>query len=302
MYYAEAQAAFFTPREGGSRPLGWTTPARRLRDAIEPLATVCFWSEPAYQAYAARGLDFLQGYVWGRASALGEPEPTVAAAAFGVFEPGLVADLYASGRAVCSLDDVRAAKVEGVSAALRAVLGDPDEAEGLAGTTAALRSAAAAVPTVGRPFFAGWTAVPYPDDAWAQLWQACSTLRELRGDGHLAALVATGLNGTEANILTELWVGWEPLAYTGSRAWPAEVMAAATASLEARGLVAAGALTPAGHQLREQLEIATDLAVQPAIDALGLDLDQLVERLAGWADRVVERGWFPPDPYKRAAG
>ena len=91
MDYAEAQAAFFTPREGEVRPLAFTSPARTLRDALEPVATVCFWSEPAYDAYAALGLDFLQGYVFSRSSVLGDAEPSVAAAAFGVFEPGLIA-------------------------------------------------------------------------------------------------------------------------------------------------------------------------------------------------------------------
>ena len=95
MDYAEARVAFFQPRAADAPPprVGhWAdTPARRLRDAIEPIATICFWSEPAYKAYEHRGLDFLQGYVWGRACVLGEPEGAVAAAAFGGFEPGLIA-------------------------------------------------------------------------------------------------------------------------------------------------------------------------------------------------------------------
>ena len=78
MDYAEARAAFFQPRAVDAPPprVGhWAdTPARRLRDAIEPIATICFWSEPAYKAYEHRGLDFLQGYVWGRTCVLGEPD------------------------------------------------------------------------------------------------------------------------------------------------------------------------------------------------------------------------------------
>ena len=53
MDYAEAQAAFFGTREGEVRTLDWSSPGRRLRDAIEPLATICFWAEPAYDAYGA---------------------------------------------------------------------------------------------------------------------------------------------------------------------------------------------------------------------------------------------------------
>lgn len=45
MDYAEARAAFFSPRPADAPPpgtAGWTTPARALRDAIEPIATICF--------------------------------------------------------------------------------------------------------------------------------------------------------------------------------------------------------------------------------------------------------------------
>jgi hypothetical protein len=37
--------------------------------------------------------------------------------------------------------------------------------------------------------------------AWARLWQACTTLREHRGDGHVAACVAAGLSGLDAHVV-----------------------------------------------------------------------------------------------------
>ena len=299
MDYAEAQAAFFGARDGEVRTLDWSSPARRLRDAIEPIATICFWSEPVYEEYAAKGLDFLQGYVYGRGCVLGDAEPAVAAAAFGVFEPSLVAGLFASARQACSVEDVRAARRTGAVIALGECIGEPDE---LADVVAALRRACDAADPTGRALHAGLTSLPWPDDLVGQLWHACSILREHRGDGHLATLVAAGLDGVQANQLTELWVGWDPLAYTGSRAWSPEDMAAGTSSLEARGLVADGALTDAGRALREDLETATDRSVQAALDAIGDDLDRVVGLLDGWAQKVVDRGWFPPDPYKRAAG
>lgn len=301
MDYTEARDAFFQPREAGApEPRVWDTPARALRDAIEPLATICFWSEPAYDAYAAKGLDFLQGYVYSRACPLGEPEPTVAAAAFGVFEPGLVASLYESGRERCSLPDVRAAKEQGAVAALREALGG--EPADLAGTLPALEAAALAGDLAGRPLYAGLRALDWPEEPLGRLWHACTLLRELRGDGHLATLVAHGIDGVEANILTELWVGWGPLAYTASRAWSVDDMTAASERLQARGLVEDGALTEEGAALRERLEAFTDDSVRPAIEVLGDDLATVTARLAGWAEQVVERGWFPPDPYKRASG
>jgi hypothetical protein len=304
MDYAEARAAFFQPRAADAPPPRtdrWAhTPGRLLRDAIEPIATICFWSEPAYLAYAHRGLDFLQGYVWGRACVLGQPEGTVVAAAFGGFEPGLIAALYDSGRATCTLADIRTAKEAGAIAALRVVLGEPDDLGKVVGS---LRRAVEAIPSLaGRPFAAGLTALDWPDEPLGQLWHACSVLREYRGYGHVAAYVVAGLDGLEANLLTERQVGWDPLSYTATRGWSAEAMDAAAARLAARGLVVDGQLTAAGTDLRNGIEQTTDELVQPVVDALGAELPDLAATLHGWSDRIVEHGWFPPDPYKRASG
>jgi hypothetical protein len=302
MDYAEAKAAFFQPRPTDAPPPGssaWRSPARQLRDAIEPIATVCFWSEVAYDKYAALGLDFLTGYVWSRASVLGEPEAAVVAAAFGVFEPGVVAALYDTARKACGLAEIRAAKEAGAVESLHHVLGEPD---GLADAVEQLRRGVAAADPIGRPMHAGLTALPWPADPLGQLWHACATLREHRGDGHAAVYVAAGLTGLEANLLTELTVGWDPLAYTATRGWSAEAMQAGLAALRSRGLVADGALTDAGRRLRDDLETGTDRVVQPVVDAIGADLPTLTDLLAGWSQKITDHGWFPPDPYKRASG
>jgi hypothetical protein len=302
MDYTEAREAFFQPRSAGAAPAGtsaWQSPARRLRDAIEPIATVCYWSAPSYEAYAACGLDFLQGYVWSRGSVLGEPDGLVVAAAFGVFEPGLIAQLYDAARASCGLADIRAAREAGVIGALRAALGTADRAAEVAGL---LRGAAGSAGLAGRPLFAGVSGLPWPDDPLAALWQACAMLRELRGDSHLAACAAAGLSGLEANLLTELQVGWPPQSYTATRGWPPEAMDLATASLRDRGLLADAALTGAGASLRADIEARTDRQLEPVIGALGPALEELLPQLAGWSEQIIERGWFPPDPYKRASG
>jgi Helix-turn-helix family len=302
MDYAEAKLAFFQPRPTDATPPGssaWRSPARQLRDAIEPIATICFWSEPAYDRYAALGLDFLTGYVWSRASVLGEPEAPVVAAAFGVFEPGLVAALYDTARKACGLGEIRAAKEAGAVESLRRVLGEPD---GLGEAVEQLRRGVAAADPTGRPMHAGLTALPWPADLLGQLWHACTTLREHRGDGHTAVYVAAGLTGLEANLLTELTVGWDPLAYTATRGWSPEAMQAGLAALETRGLVVDGALTDEGRRLRDDLEEGTDRVAQPVVDAIGADVPALIGLLAGWSRKIIDYGWFPPDPYKRASG
>src|SRR4029453_2916524 len=164
MDYAEAQAAFFQPRSADAPPPGTAiigTPGRTLRDAIEPIATLCFWAEPASEQYARNGLDFLGGYIWGRSCVLGEPEGTVVASAFGVFEPGLVVSLYDAARAACGLAEVRAAKEAGAVESLRRVLGDP---AGLGEAVARLRRAVDAAEPYGPRMHAGLGPLPWPAD------------------------------------------------------------------------------------------------------------------------------------------
>ncbi|GAC1533936.1 MAG: hypothetical protein NVS3B1_28430 [Marmoricola sp.] len=299
--YAEAREGFFAPRAPDAPPpaLPNRSPARQLRDAIEPLATICWWSEPAYDVYAALGLDFLTGYVWSRASVLGEPDPGVVAAAFGVFEPGAIVGLLQAARDACSLEQIRRARLEGAVAALRPVLGEQPETTGV--ITSIKRGLEAARP-LGRPFFAGLAGLPWPEDELGQLWHACAMLREYRGDGHLAACVSVGLDGIEANILTELWVGWTLSEYTGTRAWAPEAMEAAADRLRARGLLDGETLSDKGRAFRAGLEDTTDAAVQTVIDAIGDDLKGVIHQTDAWSQAIVQRGWFPPDPYKRASG
>ena len=42
--------------------------------------------------------------------------------------------------------------------------------------------------------------------------------------------------------------------------------------------------------------------MQPVVDAIGDDLPGLLDTLNDWSQQIVDHGWFPPDPYKRASG
>ena len=112
-----------TPDGAGRRPgRDSATPARRLRDALEPLAMVTVWSEPAADQAAAAGLDFLAGYVGGRASVLGDVPGTVVASTFAVFEPNLAGGLWDQARASCSVAQLQQGRERAGTEALRAAL------------------------------------------------------------------------------------------------------------------------------------------------------------------------------------
>src|SRR5207247_3197436 len=99
----------------------------------------------------------------------------------------------------------------------------------------------------------------WPDDPHLALWHAQTLLREYRGDGHIAALVAAGLDAPEALIThgaTDV-VGMDVL--QRSRAWPEEEWRAAADRLRSRGwLDADGSFTDEGRTARERIEEHSD--------------------------------------------
>jgi hypothetical protein len=299
--FVQAQQVFLTPPDPERPPARVPdTPARRLRDAAEPIATISIWGRQLNERLSALGLDFLTGYVWARAAPMGEPAAPVVVAAFGVFEPGLITGLYEEARGRATRDDVLTAREQGAVESLRALLPNADVTDAVA----ALRRGTdvAAQHLVGRPLFAGLVSLPWPDDPLGQLWHAATMLREYRGDVHQAANVAADLTGVQMNLMTEYWVGWAHTEYAGTRGWSAEAMAEADADLMRRGLVADGALTEQGRRLRDGIEEQTEAALAPVLDAIGPELPTLTRQLDEWSAAIVTGGAAPPDVYKRISG
>jgi hypothetical protein len=84
--------------------------------------------------------------------------------------------------------------------------------------------------------------------------------------------------------------------YVRTRAWTDADLDAAEARLEAAGLMADHQLTDAGRAAREDVELATDAAMAPAIDALGDDLQQLADLLTPWDHAIMDAAGYPPSP------
>lgn len=288
----------FAPRP---QPDGRAHPSRRLRDAVEPLATLGYHAPDALDLLATVGLEHPASYVWPRGSSLGEPSAAVVVAAFGVWQPEAVAAAYESGRAAVGLDEVRRLRLRGATDAVRAVLGDPDEVDGLEDTVVALERAVAGTSTVARPLFAGLTGHPEPPDLLGRLWHVTNEVRERRGDAHLAALAGAGVDGVGANLLNELWHGFDQFSFTATRFWTQAQMDAGLERLRHRGLVDGEELTDDGRSLREALEAFTDAAEEVVTDRLD-DVDRHVERLGRWSRQIIDRGWYPDEGNKRYAG
>lgn len=275
-----------------------TTPARRLRDALEPIATQGWWSRPPNERLAALGLGFFDGYVWGRAAALGEPAAPVVVATFGVFEPGLLMAVYDQARSTASRDDVLAAREQGAVESLVSLVSDADAAA----IADPLLDALAALDGMGRPLFSALRGLPLPVSPHGRLWRSAELVREHRGDGHLATCVAAGLDAVTSNVLTELWLGYDLGAYSGTRGFAGEQLATTLAMLEAGGWVADGALTDAGRTRRLSIEQQTDATQEQLVTRLGSAIDAVTAAAAVISEQILASGSFPPDPRKRAGG
>ena len=101
-------------------------------------------------------------------------------------------------------------------------------------------------------------------------------LREYRGDAHVAAWSSRGVDAVEIGLLTEAYMGLPLRTYIRTRGWNDAELDAAVIALEKRGWVASDALTAEGRAERESMETATDRAMEPAIDAVGDDHDELI--------------------------
>ncbi len=300
MHYDEVVDAFFIPTPDGTvpEPTRDASVARRLRDAIEPIAMHPVWSRHNNEAMAGLGLDFFSGYAWGRAAALGEPAPAVVVSSFAVFEPELIGGAYEAGRAACSRDQILSARFEATTASLAAVLDGVDVAE----AAGRLRDASSGLDQSGRPLYAGLAGIPLSDDPVEMLWRSAEMIREHRGDSHIAACVAEGLDPIAMSVLTELWVGFPLGEYSGTRGWAPEAIEACAERLRSDGLLDGDQLSAAGRALRARIEDATDRAQEQLVAGLGDDVDGLLAELTSWSDRCVAAAAFPPNAYKRAAG
>jgi hypothetical protein len=297
--YDDIAAIFLAPLdEPIPEPDATTTPARRLRDSLEPIATQGWWSRAAGERLTELGVDFFPGYVWGRAAALGTPPAALVAATFGVFDPGLIGAVYQAGVAGASRDEILAARAAGGAASVGSVATD-DECAALAEP---LLDALGGLDPLGRPLFAALRSLPVPTSPSGRLWRAAELVREHRGDSHLAALVGAGLDAVEANVLTERWLGFGLGEYSATRGFGPDALDAAVERLEARGWMVGHELTDAGRLARVAIEDATDAGQAALITALGSRLDDVVEGAAQISARLIEARSFPADPRKRAGG
>lgn len=265
--------------------------ARSLWLRIETLHAVTYFGEETQAAATDLGATgFWMGYFGFRAAPLGPVAPGVVDAAFANFAPSFVRRWVPDVWSVAPPEAFLASRSRAAAATLRRV---GDDLEVVARATAPfLDTAIAAAPAIARPLFAANRDVGLPDDPVEALWQRCTTLREHRGDGHVAALAAAGIDGLEAHVLIALDLGSDPVDLQRTRGWTAGDWDTAVERLQHRNIVDdRGALSDAGRALRRDVEHTTDhLAAQPWQHLDEVERTRLVELLTPAAAAVSAAG------------
>jgi hypothetical protein len=253
----------------------------RVFELVEPIATVTF-SEVPTEAFLALGMrNYWDGYFAGRAAPLGQAPAEVVHAVFYNFADGEVARHIPWVWGKITPQEAIAVRERSSAAALRQMIGELADSPGLARTADLATQAAVSASTEGRALYAGLRALDVPEEPVARLWHAATLLREHRGDGHNAALLAHGIGGTEAHVLLALSLGMRAEKFGRIHHLPKARLAAVVDGLRRRGLVdAAGGFTGAGRETKERIEARTDELAAPAYDALSAnELDGLVAGL-----------------------
>ena len=241
---------------------------------------------PVYRSRELRGrladvgIDVPMGaYLAQRSAPLGRPGAELVTATFYGFAPAAVAAHVPAVWERATPDRVIALTLEAMRELLgRLLAGHDDEVEELA---TLLGSVAAAHPVAGRPLAAAWQGVPRTGEPVLDLWLATCTIRESRGDGHIALLVAEGVGPLASHLVTQ---GDRPegrQSLEAMRGWTGEEIDAEAARLRDAGLLdAEGGRTDRARTLRRDIEARTDALSAGPWEQAGVDVVERIAELA----------------------
>ncbi len=273
-----------------------TSAARRLWWTIETLHDLVYFAPAVRQTGLALGLrGYWMTYFAFRAAPLGAVGSAPVVAIFGGFAPDMVAKALPDAWSRVSPAGCLETRAAVAADALVEVGVDPDACV-VAGRL--LTPAVAGADPTGRPLFAANASVDMPTDPVAALWQLSASLREHRGDGHIAALVAAGISGLEAHLLQVAAGRYPGDVVRAARGWSEQDWAAAATRLIDRGLLSndeSPALSTAGGDLLDDIENRTDEASWTGcLAVLGEPVvEQVIATLQPSVDAVRSSGVIP---------
>ena len=270
--------------------------ARLVWQYGEPIHAVLFFAPETRAATDALGLKGgWMSYFGSRAAPLGAVPAAVVTSIFYGFHPAMVERAIPDAWSCAEPSQLIEARLSAMDAALRRVLGDAIDSDDVARAASLAMDAVHSADFSGRPLGAANAALPDPERPHLRLWQALGAIREHRGDGHVACLVAEGIDPCASLVLAAATGRSDPEALRTRRGWSEDEWHDAAGRLAERGwLDRDGRVTPDGTSARDALESATDRSATSIVSGLDVArVERLIEAIRPLAERIMRLGEVP---------
>jgi hypothetical protein len=268
--------------------------ARLVWQYGEPIHAVMFFAPETQTATDALGLKGgWMSYFGCRAAPLGAVTSEVVTSIFYGFHRRVVERAIPDAWSYAAPSALLDARLLAMDAALRRVLGDATDGDSVRRAASLAMALVDEGDFTGRALGAANAALPWPDPPHLQLWQALGAVREGRGDGHVACLVAEQIGPCESLVLQGATGRSDADALRTRRGWSEEEWRDAVDRLARRGLVDGdGRITEDGQRTRDAIEARTDRAAA-ATFSVDDRVTQLVEVIRPLAERIMGAGEVP---------
>lgn len=266
-------------------------PARDLWRVIEPYHQLAYRSPEATSAYQRLGLDRPDlAYFGNRLAALGPIGAKMATALLYGFAPSYVEGAVPEVWKRATPSAIAQARRHAAGAVLERVVGSAVTSGDMVRAAGLARRAVDAADFAGRPVAAAHAELPWSPEPALVLWQACTVLREHRGDAHWAATSGEGVGPVECHVLHAADGAMPAELLQRVSGWNDDAWAGAVESLRDRGLLDThGTLTEVGQALKLRIERATDAAAMGPLQVLGSDgVSELRQLMAPWVAAIVD--------------
>ena len=261
----------------------------------EPIHAVMFFAPETREATDALGLKGgWMSYFGCRAAPLGAVSAAVVTSIFYGFHRRRVERAVPDVWTLADPQQLIDARLSAMDAALGRLLGDEINGTDVRRAASLTIDAVHSTDFTGRPLGAANAALADPSPPHLQLWQALGAMREHRGDGHVAALVANEVDPCESLVMQAATGRSDRESLRSNRGWSQEEWRAAVERLRERGwLDDDERATQLGTEARDAIEADTDRLAGSVVAALGDRAGELVEAMRPLAERIMAAGEVP---------
>jgi hypothetical protein len=285
--------------------------ARAVWAAAEPFTLWGYFCREVAAALSVAELDYFGSYLAVRAAPLGAADPAVAVSCFRSLPAEPIQTSLNRAWSRLTPTEVDQLAHQAIGQACDREFGALAVTQSAVEVVQLLDAMVDQLDTRSRPLSAGNQAVPLPDAPWPRLWRRLNTLREYRGEGHAAALVLSGLDLVEVEVLMAAWAGARIDAprLMATRAIDEAAQRHARTRLQGQGLLDDhGGITDLGRQCRSDIEDQTDAAAsQPWLAIDPADVERIWRFCHDASEQLVTSGqmgavtpvgapWPPPWP------